>query len=419
MPTHPLLKYWSAILTTYLATELTYEEDRLLAIAGLAKVLSGRTGIRYLAGLWRYQLPRQLLWNSYKHGNNHEVRAVAIAPSWSPASCSAFIGGQGIGLHPILESKGAMDLVKVVTVDVKGVPIEDDPPFGRIREGHLRLRGRLLPISLNLDAWPGGESRQGHLVEYWTGQTTQRPTGATFLVPVLFTRWNPRLPSSTTNSLLLECTNGGGVFRRIGAARLSSRCPLNQVVPQLYAARSSLYEDDDDDADTDGEAQEEDFEPSPVKTTSRKVPPNAQQELADKRRELVTNPKLSEQFNNLLKHWNEKHSDSDCKDQSQQTCESVGNKLSLVQSALKFAQAEASGKPVQKIHINEEEMQERLKEVLGCEVVVKTRRHQWIRLPSQPVTTLEPKMAVGEHFYLRYEDDEDVSRYGHFVFDII
>jgi hypothetical protein len=63
-PTHPLIKYWASILLTYAVAKLTHWDDRLIAIAGLAKILAERTGIRYIAGHWDYQLQRQLLWSS-------------------------------------------------------------------------------------------------------------------------------------------------------------------------------------------------------------------------------------------------------------------------------------------------------------------------------------------------------------------
>ena len=44
---------WSKILGKYCGSSLTYEQDRLVAIAGLAKATARLTGDTYLAGIWR------------------------------------------------------------------------------------------------------------------------------------------------------------------------------------------------------------------------------------------------------------------------------------------------------------------------------------------------------------------------------
>lgn len=423
IPTHPLIRYWSAILISYSAARLTYEQDRLLAIAGVAKILSQRTAIGYVAGLWRYQLPRQLLWNNHRHAQlaeedfKEEMHETSyIAPSWSPLSCAALLGSRGTTLDPLLETKGAMDLIKVIDTDVKGVLAQDEPVFGRIKDCRLRLRGRLLPVSLNMSAWPEGENRSKNLIQYWAGSTRQPPMGSVFLVPVLFTRWNERLPPSTANSLLLESTELAGVFRRVGVARLSSRCSLKDVVPQLYAAQNTYYEDEDDDADTEGEAMLEDLEHLPANPTSQPPRPNPQQELADARREMIGGSFWSSQLEALQKRAAGKSVSSTTQPATNEKLEKAAKQLSLLQAAMRATNAESAGKPGGKIVINPKEMQESMKQDMGMDVTVVQRRTMWTQ---KPVTMLKPKAAVGEHFYLRYEDDEDTARYGHFVFEII
>lgn len=420
IPTHPLIKYWSAILTTYSSARLTYEEDRLLAIAGLAKILSQRSGIRYVAGLWLEQLPRQLLWKHHSRLNDSDItqssdETLYIAPSWSPTSCKALLGGRGILLDPVLESKGAMDLIKVIDYDVKGSLAQDDPPFGRVVRGHLRLRGRLLPVSLDLSKWPEGEDRPRHLLQHWAGAAKQPPVGETFLVPVLFSRWNERLSSATANSLLLESTEDAGVFRRIGLARLSSRYPLKDIVPQLYSAWSSHYEDEDDDANSEGEALPEDLIPAQTASTSQPIPPNPQQELANTRMELIGSSFISGGLEALQKRTTDRLTSSAGPAANAKTLETALKGISHLQAGIRAVRSDFSGKPAQKMQINAQEIQDSMNRE-GHNVTVATRNHPWDR---KRITTLTPKAAVGEHFYLRYEDDEDASRYGHFVFDVI
>ena len=115
--THPLILYWAVIIRTYASTELTRTSDRLIAIAGLAKILSSRTGIRFVAGHWMYQLPRQILWFSLdlktvEHDDQY------IAPSWSWALRPVGVIWN-MRLAPPLEQNGAMDLIKILDVNIE------------------------------------------------------------------------------------------------------------------------------------------------------------------------------------------------------------------------------------------------------------------------------------------------------------
>lgn len=53
---------WSYIMKYYTTSALTYPQDRLVAIQGLANILEVRTGLTYYAGLWKEFLPSSLLW---------------------------------------------------------------------------------------------------------------------------------------------------------------------------------------------------------------------------------------------------------------------------------------------------------------------------------------------------------------------
>ena len=76
---------WYRVLRLYFDCELTYKEDALVAIAGVAKEVELRTGDTYCAGLWRNDFCRGLLWYS-----NSLVDHVAPSiPSWSWASRKA------------------------------------------------------------------------------------------------------------------------------------------------------------------------------------------------------------------------------------------------------------------------------------------------------------------------------------------
>ncbi|KAL9096281.1 MAG: hypothetical protein Q9165_001278 [Trypethelium subeluteriae] len=75
------LNSWYAIVDEFVFRKVSYEQDRLAAIAALAKQV-GRTD--YAAGLWISDIRRGLAWSV--DGANAERTSVYVAPSWSWAS---------------------------------------------------------------------------------------------------------------------------------------------------------------------------------------------------------------------------------------------------------------------------------------------------------------------------------------------
>lgn len=75
---------WEWIVEEYTQREITYEKDRLPALAGLAFRYRQATGHTYLAGLWLEEMPRSLLW---ERGDDEPPNpSEIITPSWSWAS---------------------------------------------------------------------------------------------------------------------------------------------------------------------------------------------------------------------------------------------------------------------------------------------------------------------------------------------
>jgi hypothetical protein len=85
---------WQSIVENYTSRQLTLPEDRLPALAGIARQLEKTWGDTYVAGLWREQLLEQLLWTSnYKP---HSIGAYR-APSWSWAAVDGRITFDSVG----------------------------------------------------------------------------------------------------------------------------------------------------------------------------------------------------------------------------------------------------------------------------------------------------------------------------------
>lgn len=82
-------KNWKLVVERYSRTALTNSEDRLIAVAGIAELMSSRIGneLKYVAGMWEMYLASQLLWrvnDVYKDG-----QLVLSNPSRRPTSYRA------------------------------------------------------------------------------------------------------------------------------------------------------------------------------------------------------------------------------------------------------------------------------------------------------------------------------------------
>jgi hypothetical protein len=89
---------WHEIVQWYSMCELTFEHDRLSAIAGLAQQFEQAFGVRYLAGLWKEDLHRGLLWSRSfpRYLDDQESYSIkpSISPSWSWIGCVSQVSFQ-------------------------------------------------------------------------------------------------------------------------------------------------------------------------------------------------------------------------------------------------------------------------------------------------------------------------------------
>jgi hypothetical protein len=91
-----ITEQWNNLVLQYSQTSLSFVDDRLLAIAGVAKRFCSAMGLEafsYLAGMWKGDLPQSLLWYQMNQieETNPDKSETNIAPSWSWASMLAGI----------------------------------------------------------------------------------------------------------------------------------------------------------------------------------------------------------------------------------------------------------------------------------------------------------------------------------------
>lgn len=76
---------WHSIINEYSGLHLTFDQDRLPAIAAIVEdEMKVRRNDTYIAGMWRETLLTDLTWQRYKHPQH--PRPCRAAPSWSWAS---------------------------------------------------------------------------------------------------------------------------------------------------------------------------------------------------------------------------------------------------------------------------------------------------------------------------------------------
>lgn len=119
------LQLWSYVVTEYTARHMTYDE-RLVAIAGVAKALSPAMHSGYIAGQWTFST-LSLLWypNDSTRCRRPKPMEGQNIPSWSWASCE--------GSPIFFDNASAMDLASRVSFGPKGKrasawsPIQGEP----------------------------------------------------------------------------------------------------------------------------------------------------------------------------------------------------------------------------------------------------------------------------------------------------
>lgn len=163
---------WMQIVEHYTARDLTFEADRLIALAGMVSLVpSGRAdGGAYLGGVWREQLDNHVLWravSSKKEGKSRRT-GVYVAPSWSWASISG-----RIKFVPL--STGTRFVWQVLDAVCVPKAQGSNGGFGQVASGYLRVKSQAMRVKL--EERPQN-MRKEIAQEHWdNGDTTWRVRG--------------------------------------------------------------------------------------------------------------------------------------------------------------------------------------------------------------------------------------------------
>lgn len=139
---------WCKLIESYTTRAITYATDRLPAVSALALRVSQQSGDEYIAGLWKSDLLRGLLWfrQIRRQFRGREAPApwrvdkerpeIYLAPTWSWAS---YLGV--VHFQTLLAPLQVLPSVKVVDV---AVLVPGRNKFGEVESGHLTLLSPLL-----------------------------------------------------------------------------------------------------------------------------------------------------------------------------------------------------------------------------------------------------------------------------------
>jgi hypothetical protein len=172
---HPI-ETWHTIVEEYSTLQITFESDRLPAIAALVDLLMQsvfRKGDEYLAGVWRNTLIADICWSILQGGGKSRL-AEWIAPTWSWASVhEEVVYVDKIGLRSEAE-----------LLDVSYLPVGPSH-IGRLESASITIRAPFFLTKLHYERSEHGvqstfveDKRQfGGEWEYW--QDYDLTTGAT------------------------------------------------------------------------------------------------------------------------------------------------------------------------------------------------------------------------------------------------
>jgi hypothetical protein len=155
---------WRDIVREYSRRKLTFAQDKLPALAGVASKLAEKTGYTYVAGLWLEDLvPTGLLWFR-DFATTPLTRPQYRAPSWSWASIDSHVAWSKS--LPEGNVRAKVDIIQCeILLDSK------ISPFGGISSGYIEIKGSLKRVTV---ARIGSE------------QLLKRPS----LTPFAFAQWD-------------------------------------------------------------------------------------------------------------------------------------------------------------------------------------------------------------------------------------
>jgi hypothetical protein len=155
-PHENVLSSWKNWTEAYAERHLFDFEDRLPAIAGVAKTLSEKFGFNYAAGLWQEDVLGGLMWKRFKHTTTLTRHVGDPVPTWSWAS----VQGRLEYLDVKLRSSWKGPMLEVIgKIEVEMPPKASPESFSKVRSAKITVKGMLQRIVVDLCLHPSQRKR--------------------------------------------------------------------------------------------------------------------------------------------------------------------------------------------------------------------------------------------------------------------
>lgn len=219
---------WYQLLANYTARKLSFQQDRLVAISGLAAQFGGFNQDQYLAGLWRSYLASELTWEC-TDPEITKINSTYTAPSWSWAAVD--------GPVSMRTGRKFECAVEILNIEIR---LGTDDPFGAVKAGILQLKGSIavgrywrarcrdekpdgMELCTSVDTYKAKFAVQWDMSEIAIVQeVTESVDGIDsfinlFVLIVGDSKPHPSLSLLHRNGLVLKRTEKPGVFKRLGS----------------------------------------------------------------------------------------------------------------------------------------------------------------------------------------------------------
>jgi hypothetical protein len=235
-----LYPQWERVARAYSRGALTKEEDKVIALAGIAQEIEVLYGDQYLAGMWRRYLGEFLVWQieDGRQDNGRPSRRPSVyrAPSWSWLSVDGVVDpGTAFGER--------------VLIEILDAQVETWENTGQIKHGYIRLRGTLVKaewirepyLSMgthDLDDVLGNPRFQLILdgkalsqVYARLDDNTKVVPNTVFCLPILPQRYRRRAGQPTLEGLILIPSESTEFeFRRVGYFRAEGKLSCQKIL---------------------------------------------------------------------------------------------------------------------------------------------------------------------------------------------
>ncbi|KAF2197480.1 HET-domain-containing protein [Delitschia confertaspora ATCC 74209] len=129
------LESWRSVVQDYTSRFLTFSSDKLPAISGVAEEYAKIFSWTYLAGLWQFCLPSELLWSKVRSDISRPP--LQRAPSWSWASVDGEINHNWCPNH---------STTSLTIIDCRAVPVSTISTYSSVDPllCVLKIRGQMM-----------------------------------------------------------------------------------------------------------------------------------------------------------------------------------------------------------------------------------------------------------------------------------